>query len=119
MPSYNPDRWQRCHWQTDRRYYMAEVTQDLFGQWLLHRRWGSRTSARGGEQRMIAASYDEALHLLQVTAKRRKRRGYECVGETMFPVLSPTSPAASASVLLSPHRHKPGNTETRLYGDTD
>ena len=52
MPTYSPDRWQRHSWQTDSRYYMAEVTQDLFGQWQLHRTWGSRTSARGGEQRL-------------------------------------------------------------------
>ena len=76
MPTYSPDRWQRHSWQTDSRYYMAEVTQDLFGQWQLHRTWGSRTSARGGEQRLNTASYDEALQLLKVTAKRRKQRGY-------------------------------------------
>ena len=77
MPTYSPDRWQRCHWQTDSRYYMAEVTQDLFGQWQLHRTWGSRTSARGGEQRLNTASYEDALNLLQATAKRRRQRGYK------------------------------------------
>ena len=76
MPTYSPDRWQRRYWQTDNRYYMAEVTQDLFGQWQLHRSWGSRTSARGGEQHLNAASYEEVMRLLQVTAKRRKTRGY-------------------------------------------
>ena len=76
MTTYSPDRWQRHSWQTDSRYYMAEVTQDLFGQWQLHRTWGSCTSARGGEQRLHAASYEEALYLLQVTVKRRKQRGY-------------------------------------------
>lgn len=74
MPTYSPDRWQRHHWQTGTRYYMAEVTQDLFGQWQLHRTWGSRTSARGGEQRLNTASYEDALRLLQATAKRRKQR---------------------------------------------
>lgn len=77
MPTYSPERWQRHSWQTDSRYYMAEVTQDLFGQWQLHRIWGSRTTARGGEQRLTTASYEEALHLLQVTAKRRRQRGYQ------------------------------------------
>ena len=76
MPTYSPDRWQRHHWQTDSRYYMAEVTQDLFGQWQLHRTWGSRTSARGGEQRLPVAEYEEALRLLQRTGRRRKQHGY-------------------------------------------
>ena len=76
MPAYSPEHWQHRHWQTDTRYYMAEVTQDLFGQWQLHRRWGSRTSARGGEQLFHTISYEEALRLLQETTKRRKQRGY-------------------------------------------
>lgn len=79
MPTYSPDRWQRHHWQTDSRYYLAEVTQDLFGQWQLHRCWGSRVSARGNEQRLAAASYEEAVHLLHDTARRRKQRGYQPV----------------------------------------
>ena len=82
MPTYSPDRWQRHYWQTESRYYMAEVTQDLFGQWQLHRTWGSRTSARGGEQRLNTASYEDALHLLQMTAKRRIQRKYERVEST-------------------------------------
>jgi hypothetical protein len=77
MPTYSPDRWQRQYWQTDSRYYMAEVTQDLFGQWLLCRCWGSRMSARGNEQRLPVATYEEALRLLHATAKRRKQRGYQ------------------------------------------
>ena len=77
MLTYRPDRWQRHSWQTETRYYMAEVTQDLFGQWQLHRTWGSRTSARGGEQRLSVASHEEAVQLLQVTAKRRAARGYQ------------------------------------------
>lgn len=84
MPTYSPDRWQRCRWQTDSRYYIAEVTQDLFGQWQLHRTWGSRTSARGNEQRLLADSYEEALHLMQVTLKRRKQRGYRMIQETII-----------------------------------
>lgn len=76
MPSYSPDQWQRCYWQTDSRYYLAEVTQDIFGQWLVCRRWGSRTSARGNEQTIPTLNYNEALKFLEATAKRRKQRGY-------------------------------------------
>ncbi len=81
MPSYSPNRWQRYYWQTESRYYIAEVTQDLFGQWLLARRWGSRTSACGNEQRLPVASYEEALHLLKATSKRRQARGYERINQ--------------------------------------
>lgn len=77
MPTYSPECRERHSWQTDSRYYIAEVTQDLFGQWQLHRRWGSRSSARGGEQRLNAVSYEDAIRLLNITATRRKQRGYQ------------------------------------------
>ncbi len=83
MYTYSPDRWQRCHWQTASRYYVAEVTQDLFGQWLVRRCWGSRTSARGNEQHLSAANYEAAERLLDATAKRRRARGYHDVTVTL------------------------------------
>lgn len=76
MTVYQPDRWQRHYWQTNQRYYVAEVTQDLFGNWLLRRCWGSRTSARGNQQHVAADNYPAALVALDEIAKKRKKRGY-------------------------------------------
>ena len=87
MQHYATDRWHRQQWQTATRYYIAEVTQDLFGEWQLHRCWGSRTSARGNEQHLPTASYEEALALLQATEKRRKQRGYQLTNVFSLPVL--------------------------------
>ncbi len=96
MPLYMPERWQRHHWQTEQRYYIAEVTQDLFGQWLLRRSWGSHHSARGNEQRLPAASYEEALRLLQATARRRNTRGYRPLSSCQ--ITAGTEPALTAKL---------------------
>ena len=76
MPPYAPERWQRRRWETDSRFYVAEITQDLWGRWLLYRRWGSRKTARGNHQTLPAASYEDALALIEATAKRREQRDY-------------------------------------------
>ena len=70
------DRWLVQHWRTASRYYIAEVTQDLFGTWLLKRSWGGLGSRRGSSMTIPAENYEEALSLLADTAKRRHQRGY-------------------------------------------
>jgi len=69
-------RWQRAYWITDRRYYVAEVKQDLFGAWVLERTWGSRFSQRGNCSTILAENYEDALARLAEVEKRRKARGY-------------------------------------------
>lgn len=77
MSLYQLNEWRRLYWQTDHRYYIAELKQDLFGEWMVCRYWGSRTSARGNQQHLFASTYEHGLMLMQVTAKRRQARGYE------------------------------------------
>lgn len=80
MRRYQPELWQSHRWQTDTRYYMAEISQDLWGHWLIRREWGGRTNARGNAQSLSVASYEEALVLLNATFQRRAQRGYTPVG---------------------------------------
>lgn len=74
---YDLGKWVMRVWQTDSRYYIGEVKQDIFGQWCCHRSWGSRTSRRGNSMTRPANSYEKALALLEETDKRRKARGYQ------------------------------------------
>ncbi len=76
---FDHDRWCRHRWETDSRYYVAEVTQDLFGTWVVKRSWGSRTTKRGNSLTSEAESYEHALRLLDQIAKRRVHRGYRHV----------------------------------------
>lgn len=73
---YAVDCWSKTCWTTASRYYIAEVTQDLFGTWLLKRSWGGLGSRRGSSMTIPAENYEEALSLLADTAKRRQQRGY-------------------------------------------
>ena len=70
------EKWITRYWKTDRRYYQAEIMQDLFGVWIIKRTWGGLNSRRGGNDTKHANSYDEALQMLHSTAKRRIARGY-------------------------------------------
>lgn len=76
MPRYDPQHWTRYHWQTDRRYYVAEIKQDLFGTWLCQCLWGALNSHRGSSKTFMADDYPAALAQLEAIAKRWHRRGY-------------------------------------------
>lgn len=78
-PCYALDRWVTRIWQTDRRYYVGEVKQDLFGRWVLMKRWGSLYSRRGNSQTIVARDYNAATRLLEDVAKQRQARHYRPV----------------------------------------
>lgn len=66
-------------WRTDQRYYVAELTQDLFGVWLVKRSWGGLNNHRGSSKTTVAESYDHAQKLLADITKRRHTRQYALV----------------------------------------
>ena len=76
MLAYQPDRWQYRRWKTDSRWYVAELVQDLWGNWLVRQSWGSRFSDQGNGRSLEVSSYAEGLELLERTAKRRLQHGY-------------------------------------------
>lgn len=59
-----------------RRWYAVLVIQDLFGDRVLIRSWGSLDSRRGGEKREVLLSAAEIEARLAAIAKRRRQRGY-------------------------------------------
>lgn len=71
-----PECWLSKRWQTDRRYYVVEVGQDLWGNWLVKRNWGGLRSRRGNSITMPADNYEHALELLAAIEKRRLSRHY-------------------------------------------
>jgi predicted DNA-binding WGR domain protein len=76
LPFADFDRWITESWQTDQRYYQADIMQDLFGTWLVKRSWGGLGSRRGNSKTTSATDHDHALKLLSEVAKRRQQRGY-------------------------------------------
>jgi predicted DNA-binding WGR domain protein len=60
-----------------RRYYTAHLTQDLFGDWVLVRAWGSLDSRHGSMQTEWMASQSAGLAALDSLDKRRRARHYQ------------------------------------------
>lgn len=38
---YQLEKWQYSSWQKDTRFYSLELCQDIFGNWIIKRTWGS------------------------------------------------------------------------------
>ena len=75
-PALQLEQWITARWTTERRYYVAEVGQDLFGTWQLKRSWGALRSHRGNSITIQATAYAHALQLFNQVEKRRLARGY-------------------------------------------
>ncbi len=76
MYEYALDQWRTHRWETDSRYYVARIFQDMFGTWLVDRIWGGRHNHISNSMSVVTASYEEAVTLLNAIHKRRVQRGY-------------------------------------------
>ena len=74
--NYQVDRWQRQDWRKSTRYYSCQLCQNLFGQWVVVRRWGRLSALNGQSLEHPCGSYDEGLKVLSTIEKRRAQRGY-------------------------------------------
>jgi predicted DNA-binding WGR domain protein len=70
--------WRWVHPET-RRYYQADLVQDLFGDWTLVRAWGGLGTARGRTQVTGVASKEAGLRQVAALDRRRQQRGYRSV----------------------------------------
>ena len=74
--NYQVESWQRQDWRKNSRYYSCELRQNLFGQWVILRRWGRVSASKGQSLEHFCESYDEGLQALSAITKRREKRGY-------------------------------------------
>lgn len=70
------DRAYRISWRKDSRTYSAELSQDLFGWYIVRRSWGAVGTPKGKSLVTAYPSWDEAIEVVQSVAKRREQRGY-------------------------------------------
>jgi predicted DNA-binding WGR domain protein len=71
--------WKLETWQRpDGRFYCCSLQQNLFGEWVLIRRWGTAHSRRGRSMETFCKDYAAGLEQLKDVAKRRQYRGYQC-----------------------------------------
>jgi predicted DNA-binding WGR domain protein len=78
-------RWHHLRWHKGTRFYEAILQQDLWGEWVLTRRWGRRGAKTGKSMAMPCVSYEQGLQLLEDVIERRSNRGYTAVTELPEP----------------------------------
>jgi predicted DNA-binding WGR domain protein len=80
MVHYQYQRYQYSSWRKGTRFYGLELRQDIFGNWLVHKVWGSnRHRGSGQSQDLICDNYEEAEKVYQKQSQKRIKRGYQIV----------------------------------------
>ena len=65
----------RARWETVQRWYEAELVRDLLGDWVVIRRWGSKTSRLYGELSHVVEGevkgrqFIDRIHLVRLRRK--------------------------------------------------
>lgn len=76
---YQLERVKRSVWQKDTRFYTLELCQDLFGNWIVKKAWGSAVKLDFGRSNsIICPDYQTGLLWYDKQLARRQQRGYQC-----------------------------------------
>ena len=78
---YQLDKWKRQDWHNGSKHYSCEVRQNLFGQWVVLRRWGRVSAKQGQSLEHLCDHYEESLQVFDAVEKRREREGDAALGE--------------------------------------
>lgn len=76
MKNYQMHLWKRQDWRKGSRHYSCEIKQDLFGQWIVLRRWGRVSAVNGQSREEVCDLYEQGVEIFDAIAKRREERGY-------------------------------------------
>jgi hypothetical protein len=52
---------QELFWQRGDRFYWCALRQNLFGEWVLLRKWGGRRAGKGGQRETLCADLGAML----------------------------------------------------------
>lgn len=66
----------RLEWRNERRGYTLILERDLFGAFVLHRRWFGLHNRRGGMKRQVFEREQDALKEVRRIERTRERHGY-------------------------------------------
>ena len=69
-------KWQNWSWQSENRYYHLILSQNLFGEWLIIKKWGGLRTRIHGSKTHYFNDFDEVATSLIKIQKRRTTRGY-------------------------------------------
>lgn len=65
-----------ARWESTSRYYLAQLSQDLLGDWVLTLAWGGLRSRRGRVVTRVVSGTSDAETALAALHRRRTCRGY-------------------------------------------
>ena len=73
----------RSSWERGTRFYILELSKDIFDNWILKRTWGTLSRFDFGQSEFQSFDrYDEAYAEYSRQFKRRRKRRYEIVEST-------------------------------------
>ena len=71
------EKWQYSSWEKDTRFYLLELCQDIFGNWIIKRTWGSAVKLDFCcSNSTVYSDYQTGLLWYEKQASRRQKRGY-------------------------------------------
>lgn len=76
---YQVGKWCAWRWQSDARFYTAEIIQDFFENWIVRCGWGGIHNKKGNSSEKALSSYEEALNHIKKIHQHRQRRGYSLI----------------------------------------
>lgn len=75
---YQLEKVRRSVWQKDTRFYTLELCQDIFGNWIVKKTWGSAVKLDFGRSNsIICPDYQTGLLWYDKQNERRQKRGYQ------------------------------------------
>ena len=78
MLTYQLNKHLYSSWQKNTRFYSIELCQDLWGNWLLKKTWGSAAKRDFGRSiSTICPDYETGVKLYYQAEKHRVSRGYD------------------------------------------
>lgn len=56
--------------------FVAELVQDLLGDWIVRQSWSGKPQAKGGGRETLVNDQDAGFKLLQQITKKKEKNGY-------------------------------------------
>lgn len=79
--TYELDKWVYSQWQRDTRFYTLTLCQNLSGEWIVTKTWGSAIKRGFGQsQDLDCQDYQSGWEIYQKLQQRRQKRGYQRLG---------------------------------------
>lgn len=66
----------RLDFSSSRRGYTLELSEDLFGAYILRRRWFGLSNKRGGVKQQVFLTEEDAMREIRRVMRARIRNGY-------------------------------------------